>query len=50
MSCAFMNYGNPFDTYADVIYYSGYQHWGGTQIATEYNTRYKPRMAIRKYS
>lgn len=49
VSCAFMSSG-PTSNYADVLYWSGYQKWGGTQLAADYNAQARPLLAVRKYN
>ena len=49
VSCAFMASG-PTNNYADVLYWSGYQKWGGTQLAVDYNAQARPLLAVRKYN
>lgn len=48
LSCGFMENHPTWSNYADVLYFTGYCKWGGTQIATQYNAS-KPRVAIRKF-
>ena len=46
---SFMQSHPLWSNWADVLNFTGYCKWGGTQIATEYNA-IKPRIAIRKFN
>lgn len=46
---SFMEAHPTWGNYADVINFTGYCKWGGTQLATEYNA-INPRVAIRKFN
>ena len=45
---AFMESHPTWSGYADVLNFTGYCVWGGTQFATQYNSS-NPRVAIRKF-
>lgn len=46
---SFMQSHPVWNSWADVINFTGYCMWGGTQFATQYNA-INPRVAIRKYN